>query len=97
MIKIKELKYKHYRQAQALLKRAQAGEASDDEILTFALSLIEEWDFTDVETGQPLPLGELDELSLSQFNELKAVFEQMKGLGVTFLVPKANDAPSPST
>lgn len=95
MIKFKTLKFRHYREAQALNKRIEAEEASDEDVLLFALALVEEWDFVDADTGEPLALGELDELSLEQCGELNREFARR--LGVAAEVPKKNDVPSSST
>lgn len=95
MIKFKVLKFKHYREAQEINKRIDAQEATDEDVLRFALSLIEDWDFVDAETGEPLPMGELDELSLEQCAEVNRMFARR--MGVTAEIPKENGEPSPST
>jgi len=95
MIKFKTLKFKHYREAQEINKRIKNEEATEEEVLRFALALVAEWDFVDVETEEPLPVGELDELSLEQCREVNAEFARL--MGVTAEVPKASEGPSSST
>lgn len=97
MIKFKVLKFKHYREAQEINKRIDAGEATDEDVLSFALSLVKDWDFKDAETDEPLPPGleSLDELSLEQCAEINLMFARR--MGVTAEIPKATDEPSPST
>jgi hypothetical protein len=95
MIKFKILRFKHYRQAQEINKRIDAQEATDEDVLRFAVSLIEDWDFVDAETGDPLPVGEIDELSLEQCAEINLMFARR--MGVTAEIPKENGEPSPST
>jgi hypothetical protein len=95
MIKFKILRFKHYRAAQEINKRIDAQEATDEDVLRFAVSLIEDWDFVDAETGDPLPVGELDELSLEQCAEINLMFARR--MGVTAEIPKESGEPSPST
>ncbi|MCK5307180.1 MAG: hypothetical protein KAJ73_01080 [Zetaproteobacteria bacterium] len=95
MVRFKTVKFKHYRQAQGINKRIESEEATDEEILRFALSLVAQWDFVDGDTGEPLEIGELDELSMEQCREVNELFAQV--MGVTAEVPKASDEPSSST
>ena len=95
MIKFKALKFKHYREAQAINRLIDAGEAVDEDVFRFAVSLIEEWDFVDVETGQAIPLREIDELSLKQCAEINSAFAGAMGVAGD-AVPKVSDAPSSS-
>ena len=94
MVRFKVVKFKHYRQAQALIAKEDATEA---EHFAFVISLVEEWDFVDAETKEPLPaeLASMDELSIDQFNEAMELFnEKMFSVGK---VKKTSAAPSSST
>jgi len=95
MIKFKTLKFKHYREAQAINERVESGEATDEDVLRFALALVDAWDFTDADTGEPLPIGELDELSLDQCAKVNGEFARLMGVSVE--VKKTNGEPLPST
>ena len=95
MVRFKTVKYKHYRQAQIINKRIKSEEATDEEILLFALSLVAEWDFVDGDTDKPLELGELDELSVEQCREVNELFARKMGVSVE--VPKAREEASSST
>ena len=96
MIKFKTVKFKHYRQAQGINERIDSGEATDEEVLLFALSLVDEWDFVDADNGNtPLEIGELDELSMEQVSEVNE--ESARLMGVTAEVPKVSEEPSSST
>ena len=95
MVLFKTVKYKHYRIASEIDERIDSGEATDDEILRFALSLVAEWDFVDGDTGEPLELDELDELSMEQCREVNELFARK--MGVTAEIPKANEEHSSST
>jgi len=95
MVQFKTLKFKHYREAQAINARIESGEATEEDVLRFALSLVSDWDFTDAETGEALPIGELDELSLDQCAEVNGAFAQK--MGVTAEVKKVSGEQSPST
>ena len=90
MVRFKTVKFKHYRAAQALNKRIDAKEATDEDTLLFALALVKEWDFVDEDTGEPLPpeVEFLDELSVEQCGELAGAFAR-KMEAVT-AVPKEN-------
>ena len=94
MVRFKVVKFKHYRQAQALIAKEDATEA---EHFAFVISLVAEWDFKDEETGDALPaeLASMDELSIDQFNEAMELFnEKMFSVGK---VKKTSAAPSSST
>ena len=95
MVRFKTIKFKHYRQAEKINARVDSGEATEEEVLRFALSLVAEWDFVDADTGDHLPVGELDELSLEQVREVNALFA--REMGVASEVPKATSESSPST
>lgn len=86
MINFKTIKFKHYREAQELNRRIDAGDATEEDVLRFALSLIDEWDFKDAETGQPLSIEDLDELSLEQCAEINLMFARK--MGVSTEIPK---------
>lgn len=92
MVKFKTLKYKHYRQARAL---AANEDATEDEHISFVLSMVAEWDFVDTETGVPLPVGvaSMDELIIEQMNEVTTLFNQQ----ISLTVPKATAGQSRST
>jgi hypothetical protein len=96
MVRFKTIKFKHYRKARALTAREEEGENIDTEYLTFAISLVAEWDFVDEETGEALPIeaASLDELSLEQMTELASLFNRK--FGDLSAVKKTTDAPSPS-
>lgn len=95
MVEFKTIKFKHYRQAQAINKRIDSGEATDEDVLRFALSLVKSWDFVDEDTGEPLPVGELDELSLEQCAEVNLLFSRK--MGVDAEIPKETSEHSSST
>ena len=95
MVRFKTLKYKHYRQAQEIDARIEAGTATDKEVLKFSLDLVAEWDFKDADTGESLPLGELEELSLEQCREVNELFARK--IKMVSEVPKVTAEPSPST
>ena len=98
MIKFKVIKYKHYRRALELTAREDEDDATaEDEHFRFLLSLVEEWDFVDEETGDPLAPGveSIDELTIPQMNEVTTVFNQIFSKATS--VPKANAGNSPST
>ena len=95
MVRFKTVKYKHYRIASEIDERIDQGEATDDEVLKFALSLVAEWDFVDGDTGEALELDELDELSMEQCREVNELFARK--MGVTAEIPKENGNPSSST
>jgi hypothetical protein len=88
MVKFKNIKFKHYRQAQALDARVNNGEASDEDVILFAVSLVAEWDFVDIDTEEEIPVGEVDELSTEQIGELILAFNSAFEGDVT--IPKPN-------
>ena len=94
MVRFKTIKYKHYRKARQLTAREDAGEDVEEEYLSFALSMVAEWDFVDEETGSSLPVGakSLDELSLGQMVEVSTLFNRK--FGDMSSVPKASAEPS---
>jgi hypothetical protein len=65
MVIFKAIKQKHYQQALEL---------SEQEQLAYVLTLVEKWDFVN-EAGQPIPVGQLDSLILSQQDEVMNEFE----------------------
>lgn len=97
MVRFKTVKFKHYRKARELTAREKAGEDIEVEYLTFAVLMVEEWDFKDEETGDPLPLDttSLDELTLEQMEELATLFNRKFAKVST--IPKATAEPSLST
>lgn len=93
MIKFKALKYKHVTQAQNLYEAIQAGKMKQEAIFLYALGLVAEWDFVDIETNQPLkPEDGLAELSVAQIEELSASFDRQ--FAVETEIPNANGSPS---
>lgn len=72
MITFKTLKYKHYKKANELRDNG----AGESELLEFAISLIKEWDFVDVETNESLTFENTDELSIDQINEIFVSFSE---------------------
>lgn len=96
-VTFKTVKFKHYRKARALTARENKGEDIEAEYLTFVISMTEEWDFEDEETGELLSVdvSSLDELSLEQMNELAGTFNRQ--FGDMSQVKKTIDAPLPST
>lgn len=94
MIVFKTLKFKHSRRAGELQKAYRNEDADIEDVVTFASSLVAKWDFLDVETGEELHPGELDELSDPQVEELMEEFAKV--FKKTEPVPKVNAEPSPS-
>lgn len=101
MITWKAIKYKHFLAAQELFRKIEAEEATDHDVLVYAVSLIAEWDFVDAETGELLPISEasLDELSLPQYKEIFRVFNAEFAVKVMeeAQVPKVNAGRSRSS
>lgn len=94
MVRFKTLKYKHFRRAQEILVEIKAGTATDLAADQFVVQLIEDWDYTDIETGQAIPIGELGELSLEQYTECMEAFNTRMTQASN--IPKVNASPSPS-
>lgn len=98
MVKFKVIKNKHAFKAMKISKRVDAGEEGLEEILLrFIVSLVMEWDFVDVETGEPLAadVESLEEMSLEQSSEMMELFNvKMSAKGI---IPKTNAERSPST
>lgn len=94
MVRFKIVRFRHYRQAQELMNKE---DATEEEHFAFVISLVDAWDFKDVETDKALPVGmeSMDELTIKQFNEAMELFNQEMGFVTT--VPKANAGPSSST
>ena len=93
-IVFKTLKYKHFKRALELNRQIEAGEVDEDVILQFVVSLVDKWDFVDVETDKPLSFDDIDEMSLDQYNQLMEMFNAK--MGVANEVPKASGEQSPS-
>lgn len=93
MVRFKVVKYKHYRKACELIE----SDAPEAEHFAFVISMVEEWDFKDAETGKALPaeFSSMDELSIDQFNEAMELFNQEMGLATK--VKKTNGGSSSST
>ncbi|NVM23896.1 MAG: hypothetical protein HWN68_19220 [Desulfobacterales bacterium] len=98
MVRFKTVKYKHYRKARALMLRENNGEDVEEEYLSYAISMVAEWDFVDAETGKELPVStkSIDEISLNQIIEISTLFNQQFG-DMAATVPKATAEPSHST
>lgn len=75
MVVFRTLKFKHYRKAVDLDKQIKAKKADEIAVLEYAADLVVKWDFLDVDTGDAIPVGELDELSPDQIEELLSTFE----------------------
>lgn len=97
MVRFKSIKFKHYRRARELMEREESGEDVEVEYLTYAISMVAEWDFMDDETGFPLlpEAGSIDEMSLEQIREISKLFNQ--NFGELSGVKKTNGGVSPST
>lgn len=70
-IVFKAVKYKHHLRAKEIKNDPAATEEDHD---NFVMSLVKEWDFVDKETGQPVAVGNLDELEMTQYNEVIDAF-----------------------
>jgi hypothetical protein len=77
MVKFKVIKYKHQKQMMELRARTERGEIPEDEANDLLMSLIEDWDFCDIETGEPIPVGQPDELTMEQYNEIGEAFQEV--------------------
>lgn len=75
MVVFRTVKVKHYRKIMSLYAQVEAGDADELAILEFAGNLVVKWDFLDADTGEPLPPGEVEELSPDQVEELLTTFE----------------------
>ena len=94
-LKFKVIKYKHQREAAELKGRIERQEVTQEELTKFIMGLVEAWDYKDEETGEAIPVGEYDELSLKQYGEVVAVFNsEMSQLKAS--VPKVNGSGSQS-
>lgn len=91
MVKFKTIKYKHYLEA---IDIKNDPEKTDREYEKFVFSLVENWDFKDIETGELIPPGEPNELTIDQFTE---VIQRFNGtFGASSHVKKTSDRPSSS-
>ena len=88
MVKFKTIKYKHVRRARELL--AQVG--SEEEETALIMSLVDDWDYKDEDSGEKIPPGSPDELSVDQYNEVVLLFERATEGGE---VKKTNVSNSP--
>ncbi len=100
MIKFKTVKRKHRRWANQVLMDlgllegqrdmtpAETVEA-EDRLFKLAMSMVDSWDFTDAETGQPIPVSEesIGELTDEQVTEVVDGFNALMD-GTT--IPKTN-------
>jgi hypothetical protein len=83
MLEFKAVKYKHIIAAMELNDRLEAGEATEEDLLIFAIDMVKNWDFKDADTGKKLKLGELQELTREQIDEVTEGFrEAMEGTSV---------------
>lgn len=67
-----------------------------DEIVQFVISLIEEWDLLDSDTGQPIAVDDYGELTIEQFNGVMAEFNAQMTASSDG-VKKTKSGPSSST
>ncbi len=97
-VRFKPLKYKHQLEALEIKNRLNGKGAASQKIITdYVASLLESWDYLDVETGEPVALGNFGELGLSQFNEVMDIFNQSIDLmGQAVEIPKSNGSGSQS-
>lgn len=103
MITFRTIKYKHRRQALEIAAQAEQVEAEEDPvqaqeleqaITDLAMAMVESWDLVDAETGEPIPPGEADELTMEQYDQVMTEFNrQMRERAE---VPKTNASPSHS-
>jgi len=93
VVRFLTVRFKHYRIAKELI----AKDASEEETFAFVISLVDEWDFVDADTGKALPaeLASLGELSIKQFNEVMELFNLE--MGFVTKVKKMTGEPSSST
>lgn len=76
------LRYGHAVQAKEIMTRISTGTVDRLEMDNFVFSLVASWDYTDVETGEPVPLEEPAALGMEQYNDLMSEFNrQMEGGG----------------
>lgn len=72
----KPIKYKHRLEAQEIGAGIVDKTISERELVEFVTGLVEDWDFIDVETGEPVAVGDYGELTEDQFVELMAAFQE---------------------
>lgn len=91
MVTFKPIKYKHRRAALALYAEldgdianlsSKAAVSIEEQITALMMATVEAWDFCDVETGEPIPVGEPDELSDEQYTDLAAAFNATMDVSV---------------
>lgn len=95
MIKFKSIRYRDQEEALELSSKIRTGEATQKELTVFVMGLIEDWDYKDVDTQEPIPGGQPGALTLAQFGEVMQTFNaQMSTLKLA--IPKASASPSSS-
>lgn len=83
MITWKPIKFKHALEAESIERRIKTESESELIMVDFVCSLVADWDFVDAETGEPIPPGSPNELTLPQLRGLVADFRShMQGKNV---------------
>jgi hypothetical protein len=83
MLEFKAVKYKHIIAAMELNDKLEAGDATEEDLIIFAINMVKKWDFRDADTNKPLKLGELQELTREQIDLVTEGFrEAMEGTSV---------------
>lgn len=72
----KTLRFKHILEAQQVEKGLETGETSEADLLGYVCSLLVSWPFNDVDTGEPIPCGDIGELTPEQIKILYRAFSQ---------------------
>lgn len=93
MVKFKAIKYKHQREAAEIAKAIADDTATQEQIIGFVISIVESWDYIDGDTGQVIPLGDWQELTLDQFDDLMSRFNAAMA-AIREGVKKTNNAPA---
>lgn len=82
-VQFRPLRYKHQLAAKELKTKLLTGEATKQDLIEFIAPLVQSWDLVDVETGQPIPVSDIGELTLPQIDVLLCQFgEKMQELGI---------------
>lgn len=84
MVTFRPVKYKHRKQALELYAKldgvdvgnlgTRAAAEIEAEITDLMMAMVASWDYTDIETGEDIPVGEPDELSDEQYAEVVEAF-----------------------
>jgi hypothetical protein len=91
-VTFRTIKYKHREQSMALLAKFEAEEIEEWEVNEFVLSLVQSWDYIDPDTQEPVPVGDMGELTMEQYNDLMEEFNRQMGENAG--VKKTNGSPS---